>query len=687
MTRTSSRRGVPVRAFSALIALSASSLLLHGCSGSGDGNNALPESATAQLTILETTDLHANVLSYDYFKLAEDKSVGFERTATLIRQARVDYPNSLLIDNGDTIQGTALADYQALVSPVSCSQKLATYKAMDSLGYDAGTLGNHEFNYGLPYLAQVTGAKFNVDGMAPVSSQASCAGPDFPLVLSNVTSKKDGQTLYKPYVILTRKIKGKDKDGKDIESTVKVAVIGFTPPPILSWDKRWLDGKVDVQGVVEAAQKYVPMARADGADLVIAASHGGYDSRNYSATMENANYHLAKVAGIDGILMGHSHNEFPNATCTTSDCNASGVDKVKGTLHGVPAVMPSYWGKALGVINYSLVVKNGKWTIDTSKTQVSLRKTLLDATAKTYAAVDPTIAAAVRTEHESAIAYVKTPIGQSDFNLSSYFADVGDVSAIQVVNAAQADYVSKYVAANLPAYKNLPVLSVSAPFKSGFAGGTDFTDVKAGGIAINNAADLYLYPNTVYAVKVTGAGIKAWLEKAAERFNQINPALTTEQPLISTFPGYNFDMFTSVDVSYEIDVTQAKGSRIKNLNYKGAPIDATAEFIIATNNYRGSGGGGFPGLDGSNVIYASPDANRDVLIEYIKARKNLSLATDGTARSWRFTKVTTAGPVSFKSASGKLATAQTLGLGNISVISDDDGSGKGLGVYAIDLSK
>lgn len=690
MTRTSSRRGVPVRAFSplcALIALSASSLLLHGCSGSGDGNSALPESATAQLTILETTDLHANVLSYDYFKLAEDKSVGFERTATLIRQARVDYPNSVLVDNGDTIQGTALADYQALVTPVSCSQKLATYKAMDSIGYDAGTLGNHEFNYGLPYLAQVTGAKFNVDGMAAVSSQASCAGPDFPLVLSNVTSKKDGQTLYKPYVILTRKIKGKDKDGKDIESTVKVAVIGFTPPPILSWDKRWLDGKVDVQGVVEAAQKYVPMARADGADLVIAASHGGYDSRNYSATMENANYHLAKVAGIDGILMGHSHNEFPNATCTTSDCNASGVDKVKGTLHGVPAVMPSYWGKALGVINYSLVVKNGKWTIDTSKTQVSLRKTLLDATAKTYAAVDPTIAAAVRTEHESAIAYVKTPIGQSDFNLSSYFADVGDVSAIQVVNAAQADYVSKYVAANLPAYKNLPVLSVSAPFKSGFAGGTDFTDVKAGGIAINNAADLYLYPNTVYAVKVTGAGIKAWLEKAAERFNQINPALTTEQPLISTFPGYNFDVFTSADVSYEIDVTQTKGSRIKNLNYKDAPIDATAEFIIATNNYRGSGGGGFPGLDGSNVIYASPDANRDVLIEYIKARKNLSLATDGAARSWRFTKVTTAGPVSFKSASGKLATAQTLGLGNISVISDDDGSGKGLGVYAIDLSK
>ena len=654
--------------------------------GAATAEVALPESATADLAILQTSDLHANLLSYDYFRLAEDKSIGFERTATLIKQARADFPNNLLIDNGDTIQGTALADYQALVNPVACSQKLATYKAMDAIGFDAGTLGNHEFNYGLPYLAQVTGTKFNIDGMPALASQPSCAGPAFPLVLANVTSKKDGAPLYKPYTLINKKVSAKDKDGKTIETTVKVAVIGFTPPAILQWDKRWLDGKVDVQGVVEAATKYVPMARAEGADLVIAASHGGWDTGAYSPGMENANYHLAKVPGIDGILMGHSHSEFPNAACSTAACSAAGVDKVKGTFHGVPAVMPSFWGKAIGVINYQLVVKNGKWTIDGSKTAVSLRKALTDATAKTYVPVDPAIAAAVKTEHEAAIDYVKTPIGQSDFALSSYFADVGDVSAIQVVNAAQADYVAKYVAANLPQYKDLPVLSVSAPFKSGFGGGTDFTDVKQGPIAINNAADLYLYPNTVYAVKVTGAGIKTWLEKAAERFNQIDPSLSTAQPLISTFPGYNFDMFTSADLSYEIDVTQPKGSRIKKLNYKGAPINNSAEFIIATNNYRATSGTQF-GLTADKIIYASPDANRDVLIDYIKARKNLTLAADGSTRSWRFTKVATAGPVTFVSASNKLSVAQTAGFSNISVVSNDDGSGKGQGVYAIDLSK
>jgi 2',3'-cyclic-nucleotide 2'-phosphodiesterase / 3'-nucleotidase len=301
--------------------------------------------------------------------------------------------------------------------------------------------------------------------------------------------------------------------------------------------------------------------------------------------------------------------------------------------------------------------------------------------------VDASVAAAVDAEHIATIAYVKTPIGSTDFRMNTYFADVGDVSAIQVVNQAQAQYVADYVAANLPQYKSLPVLSVSAPFKSGFGGGNDFTDVASGNVAINNAADLYLYPNTVYAVKVKGSDIQAWLETAAKRFNRIDPAVTADQPLVSSFPGYNFDMFTSPDLKYEIDVTQAVGSRIKNLTYKGTAIDPNAEFIVATNNYRASGGGSFPGLDGSKTIYASPDANRDALISYIKAAKNLSLASNGSARSWSFAKVATAGRVTFKSAANQLALATAAGLSNVSSINNDDGGGKGLADYAIDLSQ
>lgn len=661
---------------------------LLACGGSDDAAPAAPAVAagtTAQLALLETTDLHTNVRSYDYFKLADDTTLGFERTATLIKAARAEFANAMLVDNGDTIQGTAVSDYQALVKPIACTDTLAIYKAMNAAGYDVGGIGNHEFNYGLPYLAQVTGNKFDVDGMPALSAQPTCAGPAFPQVLANVYSVKSKQPLFTPYTIVTKTLKAKDPAGKDVSVPVKVGFIGFAPPAILAWDKRWLDGKVYTEGVKETAEKFIPEMKAKGAELIVVISHGGLDAGAYSPTMENGSWHLSKVAGVDAMLIGHSHQIFPDAKSTVGQFNQTGVDKVKGTVNGVPTVMANFWGKHLGVIGLNLKHDGSKWTVDTTKTTVEARST--QNADKTYVAVDATVAPLIEAEHQATIAYVKTPVGTTDFRMTTYFADVGEPGAIEIVNQAQADYVSAYIQANLPEFKSLPVLSVSAPFKSGFGGGNDFTDVAAGPLAINNAADLYLYPNTIYAVKVTGADIKGWLETAAKRFNTINPALTTAQELVSTYPGYNFDMFTSADMQYEIDVTQPVGSRIKNLTYKGAAIDVAAQFVVATNNYRASGGGSFPGLDGSKTIYASPDANRDALISYIKTAKNLTRAANGSHRSWRFTKVTTAGPVTFKSAANQLALAQAAGLAGITLQQADDGSGKSLSVYAIDLAQ
>lgn len=692
-TYNSNRSTMFARDFALPVLTSLASLVLAGCGG---GDTPVAAASTTQLapvvkgtsadvTILETTDLHTNVRSFDYFKLIEDKSIGFERTATLIKAARAEGKNTLLFDNGDTIQGTSLSDYQALVSPISCDTTLAMYKVMNAAGYDGAGIGNHEFNYGLPFLAQVTGNKFNVNGMPTVAEQKKCAGPNFPQVLANVISTKDKAPIFQPYVILDRKIAAVGPDGKAVEAMVKIGVIGFTPPTILSWDKRFLDGKVTTDGIKELATKYLPEMRTKGADLVIAISHGGLDNSTYLPSMENGNYHLSLVPGIDAMLIGHSHQIFPNATSTAAQFNLPGVDKVKGLVNGVPTVMANFWGQHLGVIKLKMTYDGAAWVVDKTSTTVEARA--IKKADGTYVDAEPTVAAAIESEHQATIAYVKTPIGTANFELSSYFADVGDVSAIQVVNQAQADYVSNYIKANLPQYAALPVLSVSAPFKSGFAGGMDFTDVIAGNVAINNAADLYLYPNTVYAVKVNGNDIKNWLETSAKRFNQIDPAKTADQSLISSFPGYNFDMFTTTDVQYEIDVTQAVGNRIKNLTYKGAPLSPTQEFVIATNNYRASGGGGFPGIDGTKTIYASPDANRDVLIAYIKEQKNLTLAANGSGRSWRFTKVATAGKVTFPSAQGKLALAQTAGINNVTLLAADNGSGKSLSTYQIDLSQ
>ena len=234
-----------------VVALAAS---LAACGGSSD-NASSNAGATATLAVLETTDLHFNVRSYDYFKLAEDKSYGFERTATLVRAARKEFANTLLVDNGDTIQGTALADYEATISPIPCTQQLSMYKAMGALGFDAGTLGNHEFNYGLPFLNQVLGGGLDVDG---VDATKKCAGAGYPAVLANVYSNKTKKPLVQPYTLLERTLVAKGTDGKEVKLPIKIGVIGFTTPGIMNWDKRYLEGKVYTEGAVRRPTNTCP---------------------------------------------------------------------------------------------------------------------------------------------------------------------------------------------------------------------------------------------------------------------------------------------------------------------------------------------------------------------------------------------------------------------------------------------
>ncbi|CDG82803.1 2',3'-cyclic-nucleotide 2'-phosphodiesterase/3'-nucleotidase [Janthinobacterium agaricidamnosum NBRC 102515 = DSM 9628] len=657
---------------------------MAGCGALPPAAQSTPAGTSATLALLETTDLHGNVLSYDYYKLAPEPAIGLERTATLIAQARAQYANNLLLDNGDTIQGTALADYQALVQPVRCDQPLAVYKALNLLKADGGGIGNHEFNYGLAYLSQVTGSQFQVGGVD--GSKPRCAGPDFPQVLANVYSVKTRQPLFAPYRIIDKQVSATGPDGQPLTATIKVGIIGFTTPTILAWDKRWLAGNIYTEGVRETAQKYLPEMRSKGADLIVAISHGGLDGSPYSPTMENGSYYLSQVPGIDAMLIGHSHQVFPNPASTVPQFDLPGVDKARGLVNGVPTVMANLWGKHLGVIGLHLTFDGKAWAVDRNKTTVEARS--IQNPDKSYVAPDPRIAALVAAEHAATIRYVQTPIGKTDFRMSSYFADVGDVSAIQVVNQAQRDYLASYVKANLPQYAGLPVLSMSSPFKSGSAGVGDYTDVKEGNLALNNAADLYLYPNSLYGVKLSGAEVKAWLERSAERFNTIDPAKTGPQELINTaYPSYNFDTITSQDVAYVIDVTQAPGRRIKDLTYRGQPVAATQQFLVATNNYRASGGGNFPGLDGSKTILASPDNNRELLIAYIAAARTLSRAANGSSRSWSFARVATKGPVVFHSAPNMGDLAKAAGLRNVTMSQADDGAGKGFALYSIDLSK
>ncbi len=643
-------------------------------------DEAIPDLAHAHLAILETTDLHSHVLGYDYDKLADDPHVGFDRVAALIEQARKEFPNTLLIDDGDTIQGTALADYQALAHPVRCDQELTIYRAMDLLHYDAGTIGNHEFNYGLPFLSQVTGTPMHLPGV-PVEH---CDGPHYPLVLSNVVRASDAQPVFKPWLLLKREITVTDANGHTRKLPIRIGLLGFTPPPIMQWDHAHLAGKVKALGVVEAAKRFLPELQAQHPDIVIAVSHGGIDPSPYSPTMENADWYLAGVPGIDVILMGHSHDVFPAPDDPKSRFNGlQDVDNTRGFVRGKPAVMGGFYGHDLGVIDLALKYDNGKWAIDNANTHSEVRP--ICRSKDQCLAPDPRIARAIAAVQTATIQYVQTPIGESDFRISTYFSAVGDSTAAAVINAAQLAYAKQHLFDARPELRGLPMLSAASAFKTGFAGPDDYTDIPPGPLSIRSAADLYLYPNTLTVVKLDGAGVKAWLEKSAEYFNRIDANSTQPQPLLNRkFASYNFDVLQGTNEDgfrYVIDLSAPPGQRV-GVQFRGKPLDPKQQFLVVTNNYRAEGGGHFPGLDGSKTVWAAPDTNRDAVVDYVRARKSLH-RSDFDIHPWKFAPLQTKAPLTFECAAGKLDVARAAGIADVTQSSVN---GDGTADCSIDLA-
>jgi len=662
--------------------LTATAIGLTAC-GSDDGTDDIERHAkasqakTVELRVMETTDLHAYLMNHNYFTNSQDDSVGFVKTASLIKAAREEATNSVLVDNGDLIQGSPLGDYMAKIKGLENNEVHPIYKAMNLLDYDVANIGNHEFNYGLEFLKE------------------SIDDANFPYISANVffDDHDDDETndvsYFTPYIIQQKNV----LDTQGNAHTLDIGYIGFVPPQIMNWDQAHLEGKLKAKDIVDMAVKYVPQMKAEGADIIIAIPHSGLTSDTRKKNAENASYYLSEIEGIDAILFGHAHQNFPSEAYE----NVSGVDIEKGTINGVAAVMPGFWGNNLGYIDMTLsVTELGEWTvIDTQSVLKPIANRNEDRSYTPLVESHMGVKEAITHDHQAVVDWVSEPFAKISAPINSFFALAQDDPSIQVVTDAQRWYTETLISGT--ELEGMPILSVGAPFRAGGRQGPDnYTNLASGDVSYGNVADLYIYPNTLKVLKLTGAEVKEWLEMSAGQFNQITVGSVNSDLINTEFPSYNFDVIDGV--TYEIDVSQpakysSKGDianinsqRIINLKFNGEAINPAQSFLVVSNNYRAGGGGNFPGITAEKIVIDAPNENRQVVADYLIAQTQLNPTTgfDPSADgNWTFTSLPN---TVVKFVGSPSDTAKDFAANNLPAVDYVQNDADDFGIYTLNMN-
>jgi 2',3'-cyclic-nucleotide 2'-phosphodiesterase/3'-nucleotidase len=563
-----------------------------------------PGHAAYRLTVLGTTDTHGNALNWNYYTDAEyddgeHNDVGLAKVATLVAAVRGERgaDRTLLLDAGDTIQGTPLAYYYAKIDPITGGSMHPMAKAMNQMGYDAAALGNHDFNYG-------------IDTLRAFESQCS-----FPLLSANTVDWATGAPAFAPYLIKSYTVPG-------VATPLTVGVLGLVTPGVAVWDRDNVDGQLRFPGVVEQATAWVPKLKRAGCDLVVVACHSGArPGSSYGDALpypENAATQLAQqVAGVDAILVGHADEEITQRF----------VDSVVTRGKKVLLTEPLKWGMRLSVMDLDVEHDGVAWRLTGAHAHVLNANTVGE---------DPAVADLLGDDHAVVRTYVNSVIGSCTIAMFAATARFEDTAALDFINSVQGDAVKDAIEGTPD--ETLPVLSTVAPFNRDAA-------IPAGDVTVRDVAGLYSYDNTLLAIRFTGAQVQDYLEHSAAYFKTITgsgpfaPDAVTGAISPSTgaaIPDYDYDVMGGVDasLSYDIDITQPVGQRIANLRYDGQPIDPAQRFVVAVNNYRQSGGGGFPGVTTAPVLYNAQVEIRQLVIEWVTAQGQID-PTTFTTYDWR----------------------------------------------------
>jgi len=532
----------------------------------------LAYSQQTTITVLATTDMHGNLYPVDYVT-DQPAARGLAKVATLIRAAEAENPNHLLLDCGDTIQGTPLEyAYQDIVrtglgplglKPAAPLDHDPMMLAMNRLGYDAMTVGNHEYNFGLKNLDKAR------------------SDARFPWLSANTAVAPGGKERpFESYIVKT-------------VGGVKVAVIGITTPAIPTWEKPENLGSYRFLPPVDALKKAVAALRAgEHPDLIVVAAHAGLgrdlDTGRLEDPAENAVYDMAVgVPDVDAIVFGHSHSQLEGRT-----------------VGNVLLVQPKNWAISLARLDFTLERKpGGGWRV--------ARKTsrLIPVAAATAAAED--ILAIGKPYQELAERYLDTPVAASAGPLSAALGRVEDTVIVDAVQEAQLYYSKADV-------------SFTALFNPAVR-------VPQGQVTVRQIAALYPYDNDLYVVEGDGKMVKDALENAARYYLSCDGPRCSQLPLTNrSVAGFNYDMAQGVE--YEIDLTRPEGGRIRNLRWHGAPLAPDRKLRVAINNYRAAGSAGYSMFVGAKVVWRGQEEIRDMIVHYYTDRKRLPAEVDN---HWR----------------------------------------------------